>query len=300
MSSRDRREVWQLDVFTTELYQGNPAAIVFDAQGLTDQTMQAIARETNLSETVFLLPPGDPLADYRVRMFTPRSEMMFAGHPTIAVAAAQTERILRTGGKVPEILRQECGIGIIPIEVSVANGGYLFKMTQANPTWRDASVSIETAAQMLELTVAEVCEMPIQVVSTGVPWLIIPLRSPQAVSAARPDLRVIERVCREHGAVGLTTYAIGTDSSKRWVKVRTFAPGEGVPEDPVCGSGNGSVAAYIAGTALGDSTFDYEAAQGAEVCRPGRVWVQCRPSKTGLEIKVGGTAVCVMKGHICV
>jgi PhzF family phenazine biosynthesis protein len=290
-----------MDVFTTELFKGNPAAVVFDADGLTDQRMQAIAREMNLSETVFLFPPQDPVADYRVRMFTPRSEMMFAGHPTIAVAAALTERIISGGGKVPETLRQECGIGIIPIEVNVADSGYLFKMTQANPTWRDVSISTQTAAEMLALTVAEVCKLPIQVVSTGVPWLIIPLCAPQAVSAARPDLREIERVCREHRAVGLTTYAIGAGGGENWVQVRTFAPGEGVSEDPVCGSGNGSVAAYIAANCqLGGSSFDYEAVQGAEVFRPGRVWLQCRPSKGGLAIRVGGTAVCVMKGQIFV
>lgn len=302
MRGSNRREIWVMDVFTTELYRGNPAAVVFDALGIDDDTMQAIAREMNLSETAFILPPVDAEAHYSVRLFTPRSELPFAGHPTIAVAAAFVERDPQLAGNLPGTLRQECGIGIIHIDVSLAEGGgYEFTMTQAAPLWRDVPLARQEAAEMLGCPADDVCELPSQVVSTGVPWLIIPLRSPAAVVAIRPDLKAIERFCYEHRAVGVTTYAIGASGQQKWIKVRTFAPGQGVTEDPVCGSGNGSVAAYIAATAqFGGPSFDYVAHQGSEVSRPGRVLVHCSPGSEGLRVRVGGRAVNVLQGHILV
>lgn len=295
-----QRVFWQVDVFTTELYRGNPVAIVFDASGLTDETMQAIAREMNLSETVFVLPPSNRHADYKVRMFTPQSEMRFAGHPTIGTAFALVERDASIQTKVPGVIRQECGIGLVPIEVSPANDGHrLFVMTQASPEWRDVPVSREHAATMLGCCVDDVSDLPIQVVSTGVPWMIVPARSAAVVANLLPNLSEIDRVCRNLGAVGVTTFAVENDPVAPWVKVRTFAPGEGVPEDPVCGSGNGSVAAYIAATGLlGGSEFTYEARQGAEIARQGQVFVRCEATSDGLSVRVGGQAVKALDGNV--
>jgi len=294
-------EFWQIDVFTTRRYQGNPAAVVFDAADLTTEVMQAIAREMNLSETVFVQPPVAAGADYKVRMFTPRSEMPFAGHPTLATAYAMVNRGGGFQGVVPLHLRQECGIGIVPVEVRrSADGSLTFVMTQASPRWIDVPITRAACAALLGCASEDVLDLPIQVVSTGVPWLIIPLRAPADVAGLRPDAAGIERTCRQYGAVGVTTFAIGAEDAATQVKVRTFAPGEGVSEDPVCGSGNGSVAAYIAATSLlGGADFAYEAQQGIEVARPGTVLVRCERRPDGnLQVSVGGHAVKVLEGTL--
>jgi PhzF family phenazine biosynthesis protein len=297
----NRYELWVMDVFTTELYRGNPAAVVFDATGLSADTMQAIAREMNLSETAFVLMPMDARADYRVRFFTPRSELPFAGHPTVAVAAALVAHDERWAKLVPGVLRQECGLGIIPVTVSqTKDGGYEFTMTQTPPSSRDVPLKRSAVAKMLGCPPKDLCRLPTRIVSTGVPWLIIPLVSPAAVAAAKPVLTLVERVCSEHVAVGATIFAIGAMEAQKWIKVRTFAPGQGVAEDPVCGSGNGSVAAYIAAAGLlGGTAFRYTSYQGAEVARAGRVSVHCGLSANGLEVRIGGQAVNALRGHIC-
>jgi PhzF family phenazine biosynthesis protein len=289
-----------MDSFTSELYRGNAAAVVFDAVGITAETMQAIAREMNLSETAFVLPPTDPSAHYRVRFFTPRSELPFAGHPTVAVAAALIAHDERWASLVPGVLRQECGLGIIPVEASQTDsGGYEFTMTQAAPSFRDVPLSREEAAAMLGCLPEALCELPTQVVSTGVPWLIIAMLSPAAVAAAKPVSSLVERICDDNAAVGATIFAIGATGAQKWIKVRTFAPGQGVPEDPVCGSGNGSVAAYIAQTGLlGGPAFHYTSHQGAEVERVGRVSVHCSPHRNGLQVRIGGLAVTSLQGYM--
>jgi PhzF family phenazine biosynthesis protein len=159
-----------MDVFTAKLYRGNPAAVVFDASDLTAKTMQAIAREINLSDTAFVLPPTDPVAHYRMRFFTSRSELPFAGHPTIAMTAAVTAHDERLANWVPGVLRQECGLGLIPVEAFQTEGrGNEFTMTQAAPSYRDVPLARETAAEMLLCVPANLSELPMRVVSTGVP-----------------------------------------------------------------------------------------------------------------------------------
>lgn len=296
----DSREFCQVDVFTTERYRGNAAAVIFDADGLEGEAMQAIAREMNLSETVFVLSPSAPEADYRVRMFTPRSEMPFAGHPTLATALAMTERHPSLRAKTPGVVRQECGIGVVSIEIQQRDGeARSFWMTMAPPVRRGVEVDSEQAARLLGSRPVEILDVPIQVVSVGAPWLIAPLKSPASIARLSPDFAAIKRICSENNAVGLTTFAIEANAQGRSVRVRTFAPGEGVDEDPVCGSGNGSVAAYIAGAGLfGAATFAYVAHQGLEIDRPGRVHVQCAPGPAGIEIRIGGHAVRVMEGRV--
>lgn len=143
-------------------------------------------------------------------------------------------------------------------------------------------------------------EPHVEIVSTGVPWMIIPLRSKEAVSSLRPDLGLMESVCRECEAVGVTVFCLEAEDPTSRVKVRTFAPGQGIAEDPICGSGNGSVAAYIAQHGLmGEGPVSYWAEQGKEVLRPGRVLAAFSPSSSGeWEIRVRGHAVKVMEGEI--
>ncbi|GBE10433.1 trans-2,3-dihydro-3-hydroxyanthranilate isomerase [bacterium BMS3Bbin12] len=289
----------QIDVFTSVPLQGNPAAVVFGAGRAPTPVLQAIAREMNLSETVFLSEPVHAEADYRARIFTPRNELPFAGHPTIAAAYAVLDE--RGGGSTaPLVLHQECGVGVIPIHVEPTEVGPFFRVTQAPPEWFEARITREQCASMLGCRYGDLPDLPLQVISTGVRWLIVPLASVDVVAALRPDFIAIQEGCRSIGAVGVTAFCLRGATYREGVRLRSFAPGEGVLEDPVCGSGNGSVAAYVARfLSRGARTLEYTAEQGAEAGRPGRVSVRAlRGTDDAWSIQVGGHAVRVMEGTI--
>jgi PhzF family phenazine biosynthesis protein len=178
-----------VDAFTHRPLFGNPAAVVFDADGIAAETMQKVAREMNLSETVFILKPTHPEADYRARIFSPMSELPFAGHPTVAAAHSVLARYPDKANAT--LLRQECGIGIVPIEVIPTATGKLLRMTQGAPTYRATDLSRETVARLLGCAEADLADSPFEVVSTGLPWLIVELRRFEAISALNPDLGLI-------------------------------------------------------------------------------------------------------------
>jgi PhzF family phenazine biosynthesis protein len=291
-----RREFWQVDAFSSAPYCGNPAAVVFDSAGLNTQTMQAVAREMNLSETVFVLKAEDPAADYKVRIFTPRSELPFAGHPTLATAHAMFARGLKP--KQAKLIRQECALGLIPVEIRDGAPTPNFVMTQGAPKHRSVPVDAKLAAEMLGCKPEQVTGA-VEVVSTGVEWMIVPLSAREVVERLKPDLRLIEQVCREHGAAGITCFAPGATTPGCSIRLRTFAPGDGIMEDPVCGSGNGSVAAYIARhLRAGEASFAYHAEQGIEIERPGRVIAEVARAADRTIVKIGGQAVTVIEGRI--
>lgn len=293
-----RKDILQVDAFARRPLFGNPAAVVFDADDLSGATMQKIAQEMNLSETVFICRPRDANADYRARIFTPLSELPFAGHPTIAAAHAVLERFPEQ--EAPSVLRQECGIGVVPVEVLEADeGGRILRMTQAPPEFRDVGLSPSVVAAMLGCREDAVAASPIQVVSTGVPWLIVPLVQVATLSRLVPDQLLIARKCAGMGAAGVTAFAQHDAGMPVRLRARTFAPGEGVAEDPVCGSGNGAIAAYVARHL--DTTEvvgAYRAEQGIEIGRDGTVHLSWKREGETLEIKVGGQAVTVLRGKL--
>ncbi|MEN9669931.1 MAG: hypothetical protein RL018_208 [Pseudomonadota bacterium] len=287
----------QVDAFTNRPLYGNPAAVVFNADEIPSATMQKIAREMNLSETVFLLKPNHPEADYRVRIFTPMSELPFAGHPTIAAAHAVLANYPEKSGA--SLLRQECGIGIVPIEVISLKSGDLLRMTQGVPTYRDSGLSRQTIAMMLGCNESDITGLPFEVVSTGVPWLIVELHHIETISKLATDQGLIARECKAVGAAGLTVFAERNDGGPVRIRVRTFAPGEGVAEDPVCGSGNGSVAAYIARHKHADESVGaYVAEQGIEIERDGVVHASWERKDTYLSVRIGGEATVSASGKL--
>lgn len=289
----------QVDAFTSRPLYGNPAAVVFDADDLDAATMQKIAREMNLSETVFILKPTSPDADYRVRIFTPMSEMPFAGHPTVAAAHSVLARLPHLANA--SLLRQECGIGIVPVDVVQTSSGTLLRMTQAQPSYKETSLSRETVARMLGCKEAELAETPFEVVSTGVPWLIVELKQLATISQLTPDQGLIARECKLLRACGITVFVERDDGGPVRIRVRTFAPGEGVSEDPVCGSGNGSVAAFIAQHKHPDtSSGGYIAEQGIEIERDGEVHASWERDGNSLRIRIGGQAAVAARGKLCV
>lgn len=287
--------VLQVDVFTTTPLRGNPLAVLPDARGLDPAALQAIAREMNLSETTFVFPASDADADYHVRFFTPATEIPFAGHPTIGTAHALLETGALSRPSSPRFtVRQQTEAGTLPIEVDEAEGVRWFTMTQPTPTFAPGPPLADVAAA-LRVPPGAIAGEPM-LVAVGVGWVIVPLRSLRVVRELDPDLGAVARL---PGGAGVTVFCAEADDPACRVRVRSFAPREGITEDPVCGSGNGCVGAYLARTgALGPLPLDYVAEQGVEIGRDGRVRVSLVEAGGRLVVRVGGQAVTVLEGEL--
>jgi PhzF family phenazine biosynthesis protein len=270
------RSFRQVDVFTSEALYGNPVAVLHDADGLDDAAMQRVARWTNLSETTFLLPPTNPEADYRVRIFTPAVELPFAGHPTLGTCHAWLE----AGGRSrdPEVVVQECGVGLVRVRRTTS--GLAFA---APPLVRSGPVDdalTEHLAEVLGIDRSAVVDAAW--VDNGPGWVGVLLGSADEVLALRPS-----GVDLDVGVVG--PYPPGSPEA---FELRAFFRiGDTVIEDPVTGSLNASVAQWLLGS--GRATAPYVASQGTAVGRRGRVHV----SQDDAGTWIGGGTVTVFSGE---
>jgi PhzF family phenazine biosynthesis protein len=281
------RRFKQVDVFTARPLAGNPVAVVLDADGLDDATMQRLAAWTNLSETTFVLPPSTSEADYRLRIFTPRSELPFAGHPTVGSAHAVLEARVATPRH--GVVRQECLAGVLPIHV---DGPRLAVRVPEPKVVREGTLDANQVAGALGVTLAAV---PLRI-DVGPVWIVALVADQRALRSMTPDLSAIERLSRSSAATGVTAFAL-PDDARAPIAVRSFAPAAGVAEDPVCGSGNASVGAYLACTGLLARTGTrYRASQGRELGRDGSVEVSVADG--GRTIEIGGTCVTVVDGQL--
>ena len=302
MTARTRKafEFWQVDAFSDEPYKGNAAAVVFEAAELTPDQMQTIARQMNLSETAFL---SDPLEEgsYRVRIFTPTREVPFAGHPTIASAFAHASTHKKNGTFEKTVLLQECAAGMIEVAVT-DDEPPLFTLASRADATAVTTLDRQAIGGLLGLDSKDVVGEPAEVCSIGLPWLIVRVASLEPFQAAQPDLGAIERTCREYGAVGITAYVLETVLDDCDVHVRTFAPGAGIREDPVCGSGNGATAVHLARHLYRDhTTFSYRAEQGLEVHRCGRLHLAVERGGNddqSIAVRLGGHAAKVLEGQL--
>jgi PhzF family phenazine biosynthesis protein len=275
----------QVDVFTRVPYRGNPVAVVLEAKGLSTADMQRIAAWTNLSETTFVLPPTAPGADYLLRIFTPRAELPFAGHPTIGSAHAVLEAGIAKAkaGK----LRQQCGVGVLELQV------------EGDTLWLDSPGATSTGIESSDLTVLEKSirskfkGTPL-VINVGPRWLVAEIASADAVGALDPDMAVLADFSNRLQIGGVTVYGAASDGRSA-VHVRSFAPAHGIPEDPVCGSGNISVAAYLKLSGQGGRFGPaYVARQGMQLGRDGQVSIRFEREK----IFIGGNAVTCVDGTL--
>jgi len=283
-----------IDAFSDQPLRGNPAAVVFGGDGLEPRDMQRIAQEINLSETVFVLPTDHPEADYRVRIFTPRSELPFAGHPTLATAHAM---LLRGGLSGPQ-LTQSCALGLIPLTVQAKGPERWFiEMTQGVPSVVVPTLDRQLLVEALGCAADALTVRPPAVVSTGVPWLLAELDGPAALEALAPDPHRLAPLCQGLGALGVTLFCTLPPGQDAAYRLRSFAPGEGIGEDPVCGSGHGAVCAYLA-QGSGQPEGAYEAEQGVELGRRGKVWARWTTPATGLAVHIGGTASVFAEGTL--
>ncbi|MFO1254179.1 MAG: PhzF family phenazine biosynthesis protein [Sphingomonadaceae bacterium] len=267
----------QVDVFTRVPYKGNPVAVVLDGEGLSEAEMQAFANWTNLSETTFVVPVTMPGADYHLRIFTPKDELPFAGHPTLGTAHAVVSAGLASpvGGR----LVQQCQIGLV--ELALGDHGISFRL----PRFALKALGDEEAAAWLGEGVALIGQP--HAVDVGPTWLVAELAEVSALENLAHDPARLTRYYQRTGMTGATVFARDGDR----VVVRSFAPGDGIPEDPVCGSGNAAVGAYrltMGQIGEGDS---YVASQGRQLGRDGTVAVRIEDG----AVHVGGHCVsCVM------
>jgi PhzF family phenazine biosynthesis protein len=285
----------QVDAFTSRPLYGNPVAVVLGADALTSEEMQRIANWTNLSETTFVLAPTAPQPSYRLRIFTPQHELPFAGHPTIGSCHAVLEaRIV-----APENGRlvQECGAGNLPLRVE--GEGTERRIWVEAPEAKVMGEYPELADRLSTALRSPIAKSPSPTaLQNGPNWLFVRFESEAEVAALKPDMSAVAQLSLEGTHTGLATFAF-VDDGEFAVHIRCFAPAFGVPEDPVTGSANAALPAYLTRHGLLDRTSrEYAATQGTELDRDGRLHVKVLDAEGRAEI--GGQAVTVVEGEITV
>ena len=270
------------DVFTDTPLTGNQLAVFTDGRGLDDETMQSIARELKLSETTFVFP-AEQGGHAKVRIFTPATELPFAGHPTLGTAF-----VLAAPMQLLEI-RLETGMGIVPVRLEREGDRIVFgRMEQPLPSIEP----YEPEAELLSALGVENSELPVERYDNGAQHVYVALGSEDEVARLRPDLN---RLAELEGVVGVNCFA-GADG--RW-KARMFAPASGVPEDPATGSAAGPLALHLARhgrIAFGD---EIEITQGVEIDRPSTLYARVEGSASNVErVEVGGSAVVIARGEL--
>jgi trans-2,3-dihydro-3-hydroxyanthranilate isomerase len=270
------------DVFTDAALAGNALAVFTDARDLDDETMQRLARETNLSETVFVLPPQAGDADVRIRIFTPGTELQFAGHPTLGSAFV-------LGGPLQKIvLRLETGAGVVPVELQREGARIVFGwMDQPIPTWS----RFDREDELLASLGVAASELPVERYDNGMQSVYVGLETAEDVARLAPDFGALGRA-NDRGTV-----CFAPASGDGW-KARVFAPLLGVAEDPATGSAAGPLALHLARhgrTGFGD---EIEISQGVEIGRPSTLYARAEGSAEQVErVQVGGSAVVVARGE---
>ena len=286
----------QVDAFTDKPLGGNPCAILFDADSLDEESMLAIAREMNLSETSFVI--NSEKADFGARYFTPGGEIPLAGHPTIATVQALVESgRLSLTGELTEITL-ELQAGLIPVEI-VAKEGKIQRitMTQNRPLFL-AEYSPEEVMPVLGLTTDDLLPTTIiQTVSTGTPQLMVPVQNLDALERIQIDIRAFSALHTKGDFFSLHIFCLGGFTSNGDTFARHFAPPPDIFEDPFTGSATGGMAAYLWRYGLIESRR-FIAEQGHWLKRPGLAFVEIQGSRDDIEgIRVGGQAVVVMRGE---
>jgi trans-2,3-dihydro-3-hydroxyanthranilate isomerase len=300
----NRHHYLHLDVFTAEKFGGNQLAVFLDARGLAAETMQAVAKEMNFSESTFILPAERPETDIRMRIFTPGCEMPMAGHPTVGSTFA-----LALAGVIPPGRRRwtfGLNIGPTPVDIEWDGGRPAFAwMTQQRPVFGPVVTDVEAAAHAIGVDAAAVgsTRLPVQEVSCGVPFVFIPVATRAGVDAASPNLDAFNTLCEAAGVDNHAMFVFSREPGRDGATVysRMFAPGLGVHEDPATGSASGPLGCYLVkhGVVPPEQSGSILSLQGVKMGRPSRVHVAI-----GLDggeitrVQVGGEAVLVGEGYL--
>jgi trans-2,3-dihydro-3-hydroxyanthranilate isomerase len=309
----------QMDVFTDSPFTGNPLAVFPEAAGITDEQMMKIAREMNLSETVFVLKPNgdsaDPTVLRKLRIFTPTREIPFAGHPVVGTwnaLARQGVVPIPDGGSGIERIYHEVGIGVLPVDVEFKDGQPVqVVMTQGKfqiiDEIDDASEQAELA-RALGLAREDLDEtLPIQSISTGLSCMAVPVRSLADLRDCKINSSLLGEIYTRHGATGCHVFTRETiEVGQARAHARFFAPADNIPEDPATGSACGALGAYLVyhqawSLEPEDGRYKFVIEQGDFIHRPSRIHLDVKGKKGSIEeVKVGGASVPVAAGEVFV
>jgi trans-2,3-dihydro-3-hydroxyanthranilate isomerase len=286
-------QYYLVDVFTDRAFGGNPLAVLTDARGISSETMQALAREFNLSETTFVLPPQDPQNTRQVRIFTPAAELPMAGHPTVGTAFVLARKGLVSLDKSETRIIFEEGVGDIPVTITKQTNQQLsIQMRQPLPTFGEHFDNRAIIAEMLSLSEEDLdANLPVAVVSCGVPFLFVPVKSLAAMRAIRFRLDMWERALKDFVAPQVFTFAREVETPGATVHSRMFAPSLGVPEDPATGAASGPLGCYLVRHKLvaSASTAEILSEQGLEMGRPSFIHIKIDSSGDEITgVYIGG------------
>ncbi len=288
----NRLTFYIVDVFAEKKYAGNQLAVFRGAGGLASEEMQNIAREINFSETTFILSEEQNNGGFDVRIFTPKEEVPFAGHPTLGTAYILQSKILQ-GRSEDVVLNLKAG----QIPVTFSQDGYCW-MKQIQPTFGQQHTP-DTLANILGLDISEMDErFPIQEVSTGLPFFIAPLKNISALKKARIDKEKYFDLIKNTAAKGILVFCPETHEPQNNISVRVFVDYYGIPEDPATGSGNGCLAGYLVKHRyFGQDRIDIRSEQGYEIGRPSLLLLKAEQSGVDINISVGGRSILVAQGE---
>ncbi|MCT6929112.1 MAG: PhzF family phenazine biosynthesis protein [Lysinibacillus fusiformis] len=294
-------EFFYVDAFTTETFGGNPAGVIPNAENLTDEDMQKIANELNLSETAFLLPTSNADANYKIRYFTPTKEVDFCGHATLGTAWLMATKY-NWIDKDDKIVF-ESNIGLIPVKWLMENNQLTrVSMTQVRPQVKSIDISPAVVANLVGIHETEIDDRyPIKIANTGVPHLMVPVKTRQAIDQAEPNLNELKKMNNDFNIS--TTHLFTFDTNGQFdIYTRDFCPNIGIDEDPVTGAANGALGGYLylENILAQQERHQLMIGQGHTINRPGILYVTITPDAETAVIEVAGAAVVSIEGIIFV
>jgi PhzF family phenazine biosynthesis protein len=303
LSVEDRPlRIFQVDAFTSSRFTGNPATVVLDADGQTDATLLAIAREFAQAEVAFVFAAAAADHDVRLRFFNARKEAPFVGHATIAAHAV----LLTLGRRSVAVCRQHSGTGIIEVsaqqETRAKGQGALIEFRQSVPEL-DAPLPFKTTlrvAEALKLPATQLHEvMPARIARKGSTRLLVPIADARALDGLAPNFDTLLALGNEIGADGFFVFAVNREADELWTESRMFCPALGIPEDPVSGNAHAMLAAYLWDLGqLGQKSITFIGRQGEQMKRPGKVRVRLEVDTGSLQaVHIAGNAVIVSEGR---
>lgn len=285
-----------VDVFAVDKYTGNQLAVFTDAANLSEREMQQIAKEINYSETTFITAKEPQNGGYNVRIFTPERELPFAGHPTLGTAYIIQQTILN---QAIETLKLNLKVGQIPVTwQNLDELGEVLWMRQNSPTFHQ-KLEASALAQVLSLPVDAIdSRFPIQEVSTGIPFIIVPLKNHESLKQIRINREQYFELVETTESKEILVFCPETYDPKNQLSVRVFAEYLGIPEDPATGSANGCLAAYLAEYSyFGKPFIDLRVEQGYEIGRPSLLLLKAEKKQDTINVSVGGKVIMVAKGE---
>ena len=285
-----------VDVFAEKKYAGNQLAVVLDAGSLLASEMQRLAKEMNYSETTFILSRKLVKGGFDVRIFTPDREIPFAGHPTLGTAFIIQQEVL---DQPADQITLNLGVGQIPVAFRTEEDGTERLWMKQNAPAFGPKIKVATAALLLGLPAKEVDDrFPIEQVSTGLPFMIVPLKTLDALKRIHLDAGMYSKLAQKHEAKAILAFCPETNYRQNQLCARVFAGFYGVPEDPATGSANGCLAGYLVKNQyFGEKRIDIRVEQGYEIGRPSLLLLKAEERDNSIDVFVGGRVIEVARGE---